>query len=37
MHLLQINLGYVILSIGYNMIKVAVFAMLAIVSPKIAA
>jgi hypothetical protein len=37
MHVLQINLDYVILSIGYNMIKVAVIALLAIVSLRIAA
>jgi hypothetical protein len=37
MHVLQTNLGYVILSIGYSMIKVAPFALLAIVSLRIAA
>ena len=37
MHVLQTNLGYVILSIGYSMIKVAHIAWLAIVSLRIAA
>ena len=36
MHVLQTNLGYVILSIGYSMIKVAHIALLAIVSLRIA-